>query len=104
MPGVSAGRLVAAVFSDKAWSRDGPGWGYSGGHKIGSQGDVLMPFPGRIAYGRYSFAGRKFQLPCNDKEGPNAIHGFARSHATLTLNEQTRVGLYPFQVIHSDPP
>jgi aldose 1-epimerase len=55
-------------------------WGYSGAHnKKGGQGDVLMPFPGRIAYGRYSFDGREFQLPCNDKEGPNAIHGFARS-------------------------
>jgi aldose 1-epimerase len=55
-------------------------WGYSGAHnKKGAQGDVLIPFPGRIAYGRYSFNGRQFQLPCNDKEGPNAIHGFARS-------------------------
>jgi aldose 1-epimerase len=55
-------------------------WGYSGAqNKKGGQGDVLMPFPGRIAYGRYSFNGQEFQLPCNDKEGPNAIHGFART-------------------------
>ena len=55
-------------------------WGYSGAqNKKGGQGDVLIPFPGRVAYGRYRFDGRELQLPCNDKEGPNAIHGFVRS-------------------------
>lgn len=55
-------------------------WGYSGGsQKKGGQGDVLIPFPGRIAEGRYSFDGRAFQLERNDKEGPNAIHGFVRT-------------------------
>jgi aldose 1-epimerase len=54
-------------------------WGYSGGsQKKGGQGDVLIPFPGRIAEGRYSFDGEAFQLERNDKEGPNAIHGFVR--------------------------
>lgn len=55
-------------------------WGYSGGGgKCGGQGDVLIPFPGRIGNGRYSFDGQTFQLECNDKEGPNAIHGFVRN-------------------------
>ncbi len=55
-------------------------WGYSGGgQKRGGQGDVLIPFPGRVAEGRYSFDGRTFQLERNDKEGPNAIHGFVRT-------------------------
>ncbi len=55
-------------------------WGYSGGsHKKGGQGDVLIPFPGRIAEGRYVFDGEPFQLERNDKEGPNAIHGFVRT-------------------------
>ena len=55
-------------------------WGYSGGsQKKGGQGDVLIPFPGRIAAGRYSFDGEVFQLERNDKEGPNAIHGFVRT-------------------------
>ncbi len=55
-------------------------WGYSGGNqKKGGQGDVLIPFPGRIAEGRYSFDGERFQLERNDKEGPNAIHGFVRT-------------------------
>lgn len=55
-------------------------WGYSGGRqKKGGQGDVLIPFPGRIAEGRYTFEGEPFQLERNDKEGPNAIHGFVRT-------------------------
>src|SRR5689334_12145092 len=54
-------------------------WGYSGSsNKLGGQGDVLCPFPGRVANGRYAFDGQTFQLDCNDKEGPNAIHGFVR--------------------------
>ncbi|HEX2066240.1 MAG TPA: aldose epimerase [Candidatus Thermoplasmatota archaeon] len=61
---------------------DGPRdilWGYSGtAGKRGGQGDVLLPFPGRIRGGTYSLAGRRHQLDCNDKEGPNAIHGFVR--------------------------
>lgn len=55
-------------------------WGYSGNtHKRGGQGDVLIPFPGRISDGRYTFEGQSLRLECNDKEGPNAIHGFVRS-------------------------
>ncbi|ULA62904.1 MAG: putative Aldose 1-epimerase [Nitrospira sp.] len=55
-------------------------WGYSSGsQKKGGQGDVLIPFPGRVAEGRYVFDGESFQLDRNDKEGPNAIHGFVRT-------------------------
>jgi len=55
-------------------------WGYSGGSgKKGGQGDVLFPFPGRVAEGRYTFDGQVLQLERNDKEGPNAIHGFVRT-------------------------
>lgn len=55
-------------------------WGYAGGaRKKGGQGDVLIPFPGRVAEGRYTFEGKSYQLERNDKEGPNAIHGFVRT-------------------------
>ena len=88
-------------------------WGYSGGSgKRGGQGDVLIPFPGRIGNGRYSFEGQTFQLECNDKEGPNAIHGFVRSmpwdiqdHGSnrvvmsVTLDAETyRPSGYPFSL------
>lgn len=56
-------------------------WGYSGGdNKQGGQGDVLIPFPSRVKDGRYTFNGETHQMEHNDKEGPNAIHGFLRSH------------------------
>jgi aldose 1-epimerase len=47
-------------------------------NKQGGQGDVLIPFPGRVAGGRYRWDGLDYQLPITDKDGPNAIHGFVR--------------------------
>ena len=53
--------------------------GYTGAKgKVGGQGDVLIPFPGRVREGRYTFEGREYQMNRNDKDGPNAIHGFLR--------------------------
>ena len=53
--------------------------GYTGAKgKVGGQGDVLIPFPGRVRDGRYTFEGQTYQMPLNDKDGPNAIHGFVR--------------------------
>ena len=54
--------------------------GYSGAaNKAGGQGDVLIPFPGRVGQGRYAFEGQTYQMEINDKEAPNAIHGFLRA-------------------------
>jgi aldose 1-epimerase len=54
--------------------------GYRGAaNKQGGQGDVLIPFPGRVAGGRYRWDGLDYQLPITDKDGPNAIHGFVRT-------------------------
>jgi aldose 1-epimerase len=53
--------------------------GYTGAKgKVGGQGDVLIPFPGRVRDGWYTFEGQTYQMPINDKDGPNAIHGFVR--------------------------
>jgi aldose 1-epimerase len=62
--------------------------GYRGTpNKQGGQGDVLIPFPGRVAKGRYTWDGVEYQLPLTDKDGPNAIHGFVRK-ADWTLVER----------------
>lgn len=54
--------------------------GYSGReNKQGGQGDVLIPFPGRIGGGVYDWDGQKYSLERSDKDGPNAIHGFFRN-------------------------
>ena len=53
--------------------------GYTGAKgKVGGQGDVLIPFPGRVRNGHYTFNGQTHELNRNDKDGPNAIHGFLR--------------------------
>jgi aldose 1-epimerase len=53
--------------------------GYRGADaKQGGQGDVLIPFPGRVKGGTYEWDGVRHQLPLTDKDGPNAIHGFVR--------------------------
>ena len=49
------------------------------GHPGGNGTPILFPFPNRIRDGRFSFQGRKFQLPATN--GPNAIHGFAMEAA-----------------------
>jgi aldose 1-epimerase len=78
-------------------------WGYSGGAgKKGGQGDVLIPFPGRIARGRYTFDGQERQLECNDKEGPNAIHGFLRTVPWLV--QEHCAGSVAFQVSIDEAP
>src|SRR5262245_33205768 len=38
---------------------------------------VLFPFPNRIRRGRFTWAGRDYELPCNDSTKANAIHGFS---------------------------
>ena len=54
--------------------------GYHGrANKQGGEGDVLIPFPGRIGGATYTFDGTRHQLEQTDKEGPNAIHGFVRA-------------------------
>ena len=83
--------------------------GYTGAKgKVGGQGDALIPFPGRIRDGRYTFDGQANELNRNDKDGPNAIHGFLRLVAWevegqtenaarfgVTLNAAAHPG-YPF--------
>ena len=91
-------------------------WGYSGAeNKKGGQGDVLIPFPSRVRGGRYRFDGRLLQMELNDKEGPNAIHGFLRtvqwnysrrSPSEITFTTELRAEEYagrgyPFS-IHAD--
>jgi aldose 1-epimerase len=44
----------------------------------GGRGQVLMPWPNRIALGRYEFGGRREQLPIDEVELGHAIHGLVR--------------------------
>jgi len=42
------------------------------------RGQLLLPWPNRIEDGSYEFGGRLHQLPLNEPERGNAIHGLAR--------------------------
>jgi aldose 1-epimerase len=55
-------------------------------HPARSGTPILFPFPNRIRDGRFTFAGRNYQLPANN--GPNAIHGFALDAAWDVLEHK----------------
>ena len=42
------------------------------------RGQLLLPWPNRIEDGRYEFGGRTHQLPLDEPERRNAIHGLTR--------------------------
>jgi aldose 1-epimerase len=44
----------------------------------GGRGQVLMPWPNRLADGRFEWAGRELQTPLSEPERHNAIHGLVR--------------------------
>jgi aldose 1-epimerase len=53
--------------------------GYDAGELCPSgRGQLLIPWPNRIEDGRYEFDGRSFQLPLDEPERRNAIHGLTR--------------------------
>ncbi len=53
--------------------------GYGPGEMCPSgRGQVLMPWPNRLAGGAYEFAGRDLQLPVNEPATGSAIHGLVR--------------------------
>ncbi len=45
------------------------------------RGQVLIPWPNRLEDGRYEFDGRRHQLPLNEPQRRNAIHGLVRSES-----------------------
>jgi Galactose mutarotase and related enzymes len=51
------------------------------------RGQILIPWPNRLQDGSYEFDGRRHQLPLNEPERRNAIHGLVR-WATWTAVEQ----------------
>lgn len=73
------------------------------------RGRLLAPFCDRIPGGRYEFRGKAYELPINDWENGDAIHGFlyeqplepsARSEGSLTLEHRSGDAFpgYPFSL------
>ena len=69
--------------------------GYGAGDPCPSgRGQLLVPWPNRIEDGRYEFDGRSNQLPLNEPERRNAIHGLVRwSHWSVVDRAAERVAL-----------
>lgn len=74
----------------------------------GAHGAPLIPWPNRLADGRYSFDGADYRVPLTEPEKDNAIHGFLRWRPWLAdRSSESRVVMetrihpmagYPFDV------
>jgi galactose mutarotase-like enzyme len=68
----------------------------------GGRGQVLIPWPNRVAFGRYTFAGRDLQLALTEPSRQNANHGLVRwANWTATVQETDRVVME--LVLHPQP-
>jgi len=66
------------------------------------RGQVLIPWPNRIADGSYEFDGKRYQVPLNEPERSNAIHGLVRWAAwNVAEREADRVVME--HVLHPQP-
>ena len=65
-----------------------------GAHEMSTSGggQVLIPWPNRLEGGSYEFGGTYYQLPLNEPERHNAIHGLVRWTAwNVAAREADRV-------------
>jgi aldose 1-epimerase len=66
------------------------------------RGQTLIPWPNRLQDGSYEFDGRRHQLPLNEPQRHNAIHGLVRWAAwTASAREPHRVVME--HIIHPQP-
>lgn len=66
------------------------------------RGQVLIPWPNRVEDGSYEFQGRRHQLPINDPEEQDAIHGLVR-WAAWTVGEREPHRVVMEHVLHPQP-
>jgi aldose 1-epimerase len=66
------------------------------------RGQVLLPWPNRIKDGSYEFDGRRHQLPINDVEEEDAIHGLVR-WAAWRVGEHEPHRVVMQHLIHPQP-
>jgi aldose 1-epimerase len=66
------------------------------------RGQVLAPWPNRIEDGRYDFGGGTYQLPLDELERRNAIHGLVR-WAVWAVAEREPARVVLGHVLHPQP-
>lgn len=77
--------------------------GFAPGERCtGGRGQLLCPWPNRIAGGRYEFGGVEHQLALTEPAQNNAIHGLAR-WANWTLIERTDASVELGLRLHAQP-
>ncbi len=69
----------------------------------GGRGQPLLPWPNRLAGGRYLFGGREIEVPVNERSTGSAIHGLARWSA-WRITEQTPSRCAVELRLHPQPP
>lgn len=58
-------------------------------HPDGGRGQLLLPWPNRIADARYPFAGQELRLPVNEPRTGSAIHGLVRDRPWRHIDSST---------------
>ena len=66
------------------------------------RGQVLIPWPNRLQDGSYEFDGRRHQLPLNEPEHRNAIHGLVRWAAWTAAEHEPHRAVME-HVLHPQP-
>jgi aldose 1-epimerase len=66
------------------------------------RGQVLIPWPNRLRDGCYVFEGRRHQLPLNEPEHHNAIHGLVRWNAWTAAEREPHRAVMK-HVLHPQP-
>jgi len=96
-------RLVVVEVGGGIREWDGVLLGYAADEMCGSgRGQVLAPWPNRLAEGRYEWEGEELQLPVNELSTGSAIHGLVRWGSWSAVErEPARVVLE--HVLHPQP-
>lgn len=77
--------------------------GYGGDQMCTSgRGQVLLPWPNRIEDGTYEFDGRRHELPLDEPERRNAIHGLVRWSAWTVAELEPDHAVVEY-VVHPQP-
>jgi aldose 1-epimerase len=66
------------------------------------RGQLLLPWPNRLAGGKYSFEGQSYQLPLTEPPHGNAIHGLVR-WATWSVEERSAGSVTMFHRLYPSP-
>jgi len=68
----------------------------------GGRGQPLLPWPNRLADGRYDFGGQQLQLPITETSRNNAIHGLTR-WLNWTVADRAEDGIRLAHMLHPQP-